>query len=147
DVVRAAMALRKKAQPDKSSIIDKLIEEALLEFTSLQDDKAEPSAPKKDEPLGFEDPSKWVDDFLAPPPPKDTIKSMPPPAVEEGNLAALEETDPDLQRVLMAAKKAEAAEKEAEKEKAKEKPKEKEPAAAKAPEPEKSAPAAAAPRP
>ncbi len=40
ELVRGAMAQRKKAAPDKASIIDKLIEEALFEFTSLQDDKA-----------------------------------------------------------------------------------------------------------
>jgi serine/threonine-protein kinase len=38
ELVRGAMSLRKQRKPDKSSnIIDKLIEEALFEFTSLQD--------------------------------------------------------------------------------------------------------------
>src|SRR6185436_5097766 len=63
ELVRGAMALRKRSAPDKASIIDKLIEEALFEFTSLQDDKAAPSTARLDEPLklsGFEDIGKWA---------------------------------------------------------------------------------------
>jgi serine/threonine protein kinase len=93
DVVRASIALRAKSQPDKASIIDKLIEEALLEFTSLQDDKAAPAAPAAgpDQPLklGFEDIGNWADD-LAPL----SRAAVPSSSYEEGNLAALEETDP-----------------------------------------------------
>ncbi len=100
EVVRAAVLLRKKSQPDKSSIIDKLIEEALLEFTSLQDDKAPPAAGAAGapggEPLkigGFEDIGSWADELGtgAPPPSR---KALPSSSLEEGNLAALEETDP-----------------------------------------------------
>jgi len=101
EVVRASVLLRKKSQPDKSSIIDKLIEEALLEFTSLQDDKAEPAAggaaPSTDQPLklGFEDIGSWADELGtgAAPPPR---KALPSSILEEGNLAALEETDPSM---------------------------------------------------
>jgi serine/threonine-protein kinase len=99
DLVRDAVAQRRKTTPEKSSIIDKLIAEALLEFTSLQDDKAPsvaPAAGKKDEPLklGFEDIGHWADELAAPPASAGPASSSPEPAVEEGNLAALEETDP-----------------------------------------------------
>jgi serine/threonine-protein kinase len=103
ELVRGAMALRKKAQPDKASIIDKLIEEALLEFTSLQDDKAAPAAAKVDEPLklgGFEDIGGWADEIanVAPsgPTSRDLVRnSLPSGAFVEGNLAALEDDEPD----------------------------------------------------
>ncbi len=96
NVVRAAVALRKKSQPDRASIIDKLIEEALLEFTSLQDEKGGPAqrpAQPVDEPLklGFEDIGHWADE-LGPV----SRKPISAPAIEVGNLAALEETDPKM---------------------------------------------------
>jgi eukaryotic-like serine/threonine-protein kinase len=103
ELVRGAMVHRKKSQPDKASIIDKLIEEALLEFTSLQDDaKPGPAQPKLDEPLkigGFEDIGKWADEIGsgAAPPQKgrDLVRnSLPSGAFEEGNLAALEDDEP-----------------------------------------------------
>jgi serine/threonine-protein kinase len=69
ELVRGSMAQRKKKAPDKASIIDRLIEEALFEFTSLQEDAdGKPSgpkvAPKSDEPLklGFEDIGNWADE-------------------------------------------------------------------------------------
>ncbi len=69
ELVRGSMAQRKKKAPDKASIIDRLIEEALFEFTSLQEDAdGKPSgpkaAPKADEPLklGFEDIGNWADE-------------------------------------------------------------------------------------
>jgi serine/threonine protein kinase len=106
ELVRAAVALRKRSQVEKSSIIDKLIEEALLEFTSLQDDKAPaarasaaPDAPLK---LGFEDIGSWADE-LSVPAANVALKSVRPPGggekasgIEMGNLASLEETDPQL---------------------------------------------------
>ena len=102
EYVRGAMLLRKKAQPDKASIIDKLIEEALLEFTSLQEDKAggaAPAAPKTDDPLklaGFEDIGKWADEVsVSNAKQSDVVRnSLPSGAFEEGNLAALEDDDP-----------------------------------------------------
>jgi serine/threonine-protein kinase len=97
EYVRTAMAMRKKAQPDKASIIDKLIEEALLEFTSLQDDKVAPAGAKADEApkAGFEDIGNWADELGS------SSAALPParkpmPSMEEGNLAALEETDPKI---------------------------------------------------
>jgi len=47
EVVHASVALRKRSQPDKASIIDKLIEEALLEFTSLKEDDASSSQSRR----------------------------------------------------------------------------------------------------
>ena len=81
----------------------KLIEEALLEFTSLQDEKGAPPPVKHDEPLrlgGFEDIGKWADEISAPPPPRQlgdrnlVRNSLPHGAFEEGNLAALEDDEP-----------------------------------------------------
>jgi len=102
ELVRGAMALRRKSQPDKASIIDKLIEEALLEFTSLQDDKAAPAAAKADKPLdpgGFEDIGNWADEIASTATANletdDLVRnSLPSGAFVEGNLAALEDDDP-----------------------------------------------------
>jgi serine/threonine-protein kinase len=69
ELVRGAMALRKKKAPDKASVIDRLIEEALFEFTSLQEgeDGEKKPAAKADEPmkLGFEDIGNWADELNA----------------------------------------------------------------------------------
>ncbi|NUP05854.1 MAG: serine/threonine protein kinase [Polyangiaceae bacterium] len=106
ELVRGAMSQRKLKKPDKASIIDKLIDEALLEFTSLQDkDKGPVSAspPKADDPLklGFENIGGWIDEVNA----RQTA-SLPPSDSESqirasihratmdiglGNLAALED--------------------------------------------------------
>jgi serine/threonine-protein kinase len=43
-LVQGAMKERQRYRPQQASIIDKLIEEALLEFTSLTDDKGQPAA-------------------------------------------------------------------------------------------------------
>ena len=102
EVVRGAMALRKKSQPDKASIIDKLIEEALLEFTSLQDDAIAPAAANSDKPLdpgGFEDIGSWADEIASVSrtslePPFLVPRSPPPAAFVEGNLAALKRDAP-----------------------------------------------------
>ena len=87
ELVRGAMALRKRAQPDKASIIDKLIEEALLEFTSLNSEKGRPSLIQVDEPHridSFEDIAKWVEEISSP-------ASMPPSA---GDMKALRSRPP-----------------------------------------------------
>jgi serine/threonine-protein kinase len=69
DLVRVAMKHRKRVKPDKAVTIDRLIEEALLEFKSLtQDDKVPTasrlsSAPKT---TGFEDISHWADEIAQP---------------------------------------------------------------------------------
>jgi serine/threonine-protein kinase len=103
EFVLRAMAQRTKAKPDKGSIIDKLIEEALFEFTSLQDDKAAPLAPKGDQPLALGDFVKLdtfadslADDIGASLPPARPSASASVPEGELGNLAALEEDDEPL---------------------------------------------------
>ncbi len=68
ELVRGAMALRKKKAPDKTSVIDKLIEEALFEFTSLQEDGGDgkKAAARSEEPLklgGFDDIGSWADEI------------------------------------------------------------------------------------
>ncbi len=96
--VRSAMALRKRAPAsDKASFIDRLIEETLLEFTSLPDDKAAPSAARLSEPLkisAFEDIGKWADELKISAPGEDLMRrSLAAVSVEAGNLAALEEPE------------------------------------------------------
>jgi eukaryotic-like serine/threonine-protein kinase len=96
--VRSAMALRKRTPAsDKASFIDRLIEETLLEFTSLQDDKAAPSTSRLNEPLkisAFEDIGKWADEIKVAVPGEDLMRqSLASVAFEEGNLAALEELE------------------------------------------------------
>ena len=96
ELVRGAMSVRKKTVPDKASIIDKLIEEALLEFTSLQKgDQPAPAAAAKPSGAGggaFEDLSKWTDEILTASSDQSVVAQAP--QVEEGNLAALEDDDP-----------------------------------------------------
>jgi serine/threonine-protein kinase len=96
ELVRSTMSRRKKAEPDKGSIIDKLIAEALFEFTSLQEDKEKPGSADLSQPLsigGFEKLDTFTDsltDDLG-------IGGLPPatpfPEGELGNLAALEDDD------------------------------------------------------
>jgi serine/threonine-protein kinase len=98
EYVCGAMALRKKSQPDKTSLIDKLIEEALLEFTSLQDDnKSLPAVAKINEPINlpeFERVDSWAAEISNAVPVSDVVRNaLPATAFEEGNLAALEGDD------------------------------------------------------
>ncbi|MGK3984262.1 protein kinase [Sorangium sp. So ce136] len=93
--VRSAMALRRRAPAsEKASFIDRLIEETLLEFTSLPDDKAAPSTARLNEPLkisAFEDIGKWADEIKVSAPGEDLMRrSLAAVSVEAGNLAALE---------------------------------------------------------
>ncbi|WP_437874283.1 serine/threonine protein kinase [Sorangium sp. So ce513] len=97
--VRSAMALRRRAPAsEKASFIDRLIEETLLEFTSIPDDKAAPSTARLSEPLkisAFEDIGKWADEIKVSAPGEDLMRrSLAAVSVEAGNLAALEEPDP-----------------------------------------------------
>ncbi|MFO0762870.1 MAG: serine/threonine-protein kinase [Byssovorax sp.] len=102
ELVRGAVAHRKKQSPDKASIIEKLIDEALLEFTSLQDDKGAPAPARPNEASalsGFEDIGKWADEINGGAPisleGRDLVRnSLPKGAFEEGNLAALEDDEP-----------------------------------------------------
>ena len=99
EFVREAVSHRKKTQPERVSIIDKLIADALVEFTSLQDDKPAPGTaagkPASEPAKGggaFEDIGNWADE-IAVPAPAPATKSVAP-KVEEGNLASLEDSYP-----------------------------------------------------
>jgi serine/threonine-protein kinase len=107
-LVQGAMKERQRIRPQQHSIIDKLIEEALLEFTSLKEDEMPGEGqPKKDEhdlrgpaPLNlgdFEDPSQWMSEISITDkngPRSDALRnSIPDGAFEEGNLSALEEDE------------------------------------------------------
>ena len=108
NIVIGAMKDKAKHRQPQGSIIDKLIEEALLEFTSLTDDAREAKAAggsKQPPPLAagaaplradqFVDPTNWAkeislgditggaDDSLR--------ASLPPEVFEAGNLSALED--------------------------------------------------------
>lgn len=102
-LVQGAMREKKK-KPQQGSIIDKLIEEALFEFTSLTDDKGDqksvarkPSAEESQAtaPLDlgdFVDPKGWIDEIagdLKPSPSGDRL-SGPLDGIMAGNLSALE---------------------------------------------------------
>ncbi|MFO0548243.1 MAG: serine/threonine-protein kinase [Polyangiaceae bacterium] len=105
ELVRGAMANRKPKKADKGSIIDRLIEEALFEFTSLQGkDSAKPATaikPPSDSFSSFEDIGKWTKDIetrTTSQPPSDNLEiraSIEKAATfEMGNLAALEDEAP-----------------------------------------------------
>ncbi|MBL9025208.1 MAG: serine/threonine protein kinase [Myxococcales bacterium] len=107
ELVRGAMALRKKKAPDKTSVIDKLIEEALFEFTSLQEGEEDGGGKKgadaKEEPLklGFEDIGKWADELSVGHQKKSEAESQIRASIYAaereiglGNLAALEDDEP-----------------------------------------------------
>jgi len=104
-LVIGAMKDRAKKKPIQGSIIDKLIEEALLEFTSLGEngqngaasggsnaDASQATAPLN---LGeFVDPKGWLDEMgldIAKPHP--TGDALVPANITAGNLSALEEDD------------------------------------------------------
>jgi serine/threonine protein kinase len=93
ELVRNAMSLRKKTSTtDRALAIDKLIEEALLEFTSLQKgDQPVAAVPKSAHGPGFEDISKWTDEILHTTTQQSGVSAAP--QVEEGNLAALEDDE------------------------------------------------------
>jgi serine/threonine-protein kinase len=101
DIVEHAIASRRKTQPegDGLSIIDKLISDALLEFTSLRDDEGPAvdsgkGSPKKPMSLDFEAFGKWADERQtnAGDRQSETLvkNTLPADIFEEGNLAALE---------------------------------------------------------
>ena len=109
-LVAGAMKEKQKKKPQQGSIIDKLIEEALLEFTSLTDDKAGGDASPQRKPsaeesqatapldLGsFVDPKSWIDDMALDQPskaPSAALSGQLPANVTAGNLSALEEDEP-----------------------------------------------------
>jgi serine/threonine protein kinase len=101
-LVTGAMKERQRHRPVQASIIDKLIEEALLEFTSLTDDKQAPSGGGKADvirptgsrppPKGYVNVGSWIDDIaLGSKTDDDALRASLPPNLSEGNLAALED--------------------------------------------------------
>jgi serine/threonine-protein kinase len=103
-LVIGAMRDRARMRPQQGSIIDKLIEEALLEFTSLKEDGA-PSQSKRgalpsSSPLNpdqFVDPTNWAKEIsiadLAQPKQDALRNSLPAEVFSEGNLSALEDDE------------------------------------------------------
>jgi eukaryotic-like serine/threonine-protein kinase len=103
-LVQGAMRERQRYRPAQTSIIDRLIEEALLEFTSLTDDKAPasrgawaaamPVLPKGSQGAVGHGPyaSSWIDEIAVGTKREDSaLHASLPPGLAEGNLAALEE--------------------------------------------------------
>jgi hypothetical protein len=104
-LVQGAMKERQRQRPLQPSIIDKLIEEALFEFTSLTDDKGAPAGQTKpitpsgkqrvssSAPVaGYVDVGSWIDEIAGGSKPgDDALRAAMPPGVMEGNLAALED--------------------------------------------------------
>ncbi len=110
-LVQGAMKERQRHRPMQASIIDKLIEEALFEFTSLTDDKkggapggAKPidsgvlkgAGPKLPTPsAGYVNVGSWIDEIaVGTKADDDALRASLPPGLSEGNLAALEEDAP-----------------------------------------------------
>ncbi len=103
-LVQGAMRERQRYRPVQTSIIDKLIEEALLEFTSLTDDKGPPSASlnlnqlpplqKGNHATGHPGSyaTSWIDEIAVGTKREDSaLHASLPPGLVVGNLAALEE--------------------------------------------------------
>jgi serine/threonine-protein kinase len=108
-LVQGAMRERQSKKPIQASIIDKLIEEALFEFTSLTDDKKGGGGGTKPTPsgrvpaapaagaAGFVDVGSWIDEIGASAP-KATESAAALDrsfaGIAAGNLAALEDEEP-----------------------------------------------------
>jgi eukaryotic-like serine/threonine-protein kinase len=104
-IVQSTMREKQRVRPPQGSIIDKLIEEALFEFTSLKEDGQPASAGKAAaasplNPDAFIDPSHWakeiaIADKRPAMPAYDPVRaSLPPEIFEQGNLSALEDAEP-----------------------------------------------------
>ena len=104
-IVQGTMREKQRVRPPQGSIIDKLIEEALFEFTSLKEDGAPASGNMKTAaaaPLntdGFVDPTNWANEIgiseVNKRPGFDPLRaSLPPDIFEHGNLSALEDAEP-----------------------------------------------------
>jgi serine/threonine-protein kinase len=100
NIVQSTMREKQRVRPPQGSIIDKLIEEALLEFTSLKEDGTQPSGHPKTAaaaPLTadqFVDPTNWANEIAigeAKRPGFDPVRASLPPDLGEGNLSALED--------------------------------------------------------
>ncbi len=112
-LVQGALKERQRHRPMQASIIDKLIEEALLEFTSLTDDKVVPgggakpidtstiSGPLKPPAVAgsFVDVGSWIDEIaVGQKTDKDPSRPSLPIDIMAGNLAALEDDEPSSPR-------------------------------------------------
>src|SRR6202022_2570898 len=104
-IVQGTMREKQRVRPPQGSIIDKLIEEALFEFTSLKEDGAPASGNMKTAaaaPLNtdsFVDPTNWANEIgiseMNKRPGFDPVRaSLPPEIFEQGNLSALEDAEP-----------------------------------------------------
>jgi eukaryotic-like serine/threonine-protein kinase len=105
-IVQGTMREKQRVRPPQGSIIDKLIEEALFEFTSLKEDGAPASGNMKAAaaaPLNtdsFVDPTNWaneigISEVQRQRPAFDPLRaSLPPEVFEQGNLSALEDAEP-----------------------------------------------------
>ncbi len=109
-LVQGALKERSRHRPMQASIIDKLIEEALLEFTSLTDDKAAPGGGAAAKPIdtstitgplkppavagSFVDVGSWIDEIaVGQKPEAEGSRPSLPIGVTAGNLAALEDDE------------------------------------------------------
>ena len=102
-IVQSTMREKQRVRPPQGSIIDKLIEEALFEFTSLKEDGAPASGNMKTAaaaPLNtesFVDPTNWANEIgigevQHKRPGFDPLRaSLPADVFEQGNLSALED--------------------------------------------------------
>jgi serine/threonine-protein kinase len=106
-LVRGATKERQRHRVPQPSIIDRLIEEALLEFTSLKDDKAAPGAGAKPidvpvipTPIAPVTPGRryavsWIDEISSDSRWQESgLSASLPAGLSEGNLAALEDDAP-----------------------------------------------------
>lgn len=105
NIVQSTMREKQRVRPPQGSIIDKLIEEALFEFTSLKEDGSHSSeallkvgASSPLNPDQFVDPTNWAEEIAIQdkrPPGMQTFEqirhSLPGDVFEQGNLSALEE--------------------------------------------------------
>ncbi len=103
NLVQSAMREKQRVRPPQGSIIDKLIEEALFEFTSLKEEGTQAGQGLKigaSTPLNpdqFVDPTNWAKEIQIQDkrPTFEQIRhSLPGEVFEQGNLSALEEVAP-----------------------------------------------------
>ena len=100
-VVQSTMREKQRVRPPQGSIIDKLIEEALFEFTSLKEEDGQPPQPNAQSQASahlqqFVNPTDWANEIALhnKSPGYDPLRaSLPPEVFAHGNLSALEEDE------------------------------------------------------
>jgi serine/threonine-protein kinase len=100
-VVQSTMREKQRVRPPQGSIIDKLIEEALFEFTSLKEEDGQPPQPNAQSQASahlqqFVNPTDWANEIALhnKQPGYDPLRaSLPPEVFDHGNLSALEDDD------------------------------------------------------